>query len=122
MVISCASADPAAGTVALPATEVSTPKPPIKTEPKDLLMPLHMISDKMVPLLATRAPVITSNELSRLNPVALVATPDMAFKKLITIGMSLPPTGRTSIVPRTRLSSVLPHRAAMRRPGLAVTA
>jgi hypothetical protein len=114
----CEGSEDEPATLLLPL--VSTPKPPDNTDIRDLLMPLHIISERIVPLLATKAPVITSRELSILNPVALVAIPDIALRKLMTIGMSLPPTGSTNMVPRARLTSASPTRAATLSEGFAV--
>ena len=74
-----------------------TPKMTLVSE---RFMALHMSRVRMMPEEPTRAPETISTGLPMTNPVAAAARPEKAFKRAMTTGMSAPPMGRTSRMPR----------------------
>ena len=70
-----------------------------------LFIALHMISVRIRPEAPTRQPETTSTVLLIAKPANAAARPEKALSREITTGMSPPPTGITSVRPRTRYAT-----------------
>ena len=86
--------------------------------PKDLnstsmslrFIALHMMNVNMRPEAPTREPAIMSTELPMMNPVNAAAIPERELSKDTTTGISAPPIGRTSMIPRIHEIPMIPQR------------
>ena len=88
-----------------------SPEPPNalnKTSGNVLFIALHMMNVKIRPDAPTKEPATINTELLIMNPVNAAAIPDREFSKDTTTGMSAPPIGRTSNIPKTEDTPINP--------------
>ena len=84
----------------------SPPKAPKATLLSERFIALHIIRVRMRPEAPTSAPLMISTLLPITNPAADAASPEYEFRSEITTGMSAPPIGSTSNIPRDRAAIV----------------
>ena len=94
-------------------SSASATTPPAEIEPKitsnnERFMEVHMICVRITPLAPTREPAMMSSGLSSTNPAVDAASPEKAFSRAITTGMSAPPM---ATVPRMPRSAPAPTRS-----------
>ena len=65
-------------------------------------MALHMMMESSRPAVPFNAPAMISSRLSSTKPMAAAATPAEELSSAITVGMSAPPMGVTSMMPNIR--------------------
>jgi len=73
---------------------------------------LHMMAERMTPLVPTRQPATMSTLLLMMKPAAHAARPERLFSIAMTTGMSPPPIGMTSVQPSTSESRVNAPKAS----------
>ncbi len=62
-------------------------------------MALHMMMESSRPAVPFKAPAMIRRRLSSTKPIAAAATPAEELSSAITVGMSAPPMGVTSMMP-----------------------
>ena len=75
-------------------------KPENKTLLNERFIALHMIWVKIIPDAPTSEPATISTLLSTAKPAAQAARPEYEFSNEITTGMSAPPIGITTMMPK----------------------
>src|SRR5215470_4514437 len=83
------------------------PNAPNITLVNERFMALHMITDKMKPEEPSSAPDTMSTLLFSTNPNRAAENPAYEFKSEITVGMSAPPIGVTSMIPKIRATTTI---------------
>src|SRR5438270_9661046 len=99
------------------AAGATCPNAPNTTLVNDRFIALDMITERMNPDEPSSAPATISNLLPSTNPIAAAERPAYEFNSEITVGISAPPIGITSITPN---SSAMPTITGYRwvAPGL----
>ena len=64
-------------------------------------MALHIMYDKIAPLLPIKAPTIVIKLLFNMKPSAHNAHPEYEFNTVITTGISAPPIAEVNVTPLT---------------------
>ena len=73
---------------------------PVRTLTSDRFIALHMIFDRMMPDAPTSDPAMIRTLLFSTNPVAAAARPEYELRSAMATGMSAPPIGIVSRMPR----------------------
>jgi hypothetical protein len=85
---------------------VTAPNAPKSTLVIGRFIAQHIIWVRMIPDAPTSEPAIIRALFLMTNPAIAAATPDRAFKKQMTTGMSAPPMGIVNRTPKTNAATV----------------
>ena len=84
-------------------------------------MARHMMIERIKPLEPSSAPAVTSSLLSSTKPMATAASPAYAFRIEITVGISAPPIGMMSRMPKISASTAITMKACRAQGAVGLT-